>query len=148
MGLRRKGRELALQALYQQEVAGDVSGQALRLFWQHFESAGGVKDFAMGLVDGVIARRGEIDALIEKVTANGRLERVSKVDLNILRVATFELLATPEVPPAVVINEAIEIARRFGTEESSVFVNGVLDQIATELGVKPAETTAAPAADE
>lgn len=136
MGLRRKGRELALQALYQQELTSDVSDQALRMFWQHFDAADAVKDFALGLVHGVAEHRSAIDALIEKVSANWRLERLSKVDLNVLRIAAFELLVTPAVPPSVVINEAIEIARRFGTQESTAFVNGVLDQIATELGVK------------
>ena len=136
MGLRRKGRELALQALYQQEITADQSDRALRMFWQHFDTADAVKEFALSLVHGVAERRSEIDRLIEKVSANWRLDRLSKVDVNILRLATFELLATPSVPASVVINEAIEIARRFGTGESTVFVNGVLDQIATDLGVK------------
>ena len=139
MGLRRKGRELALQALYQQELTGDMSDQALRMFWQHFDTADAVKAFALSLVHGVAERHGEIDALIEKASANWRIDRLSKVDLNVLRIATFELLATPTVPPSVVMNEAIEIARRFGTQDSTVFVNGVLDQIAAELGVKAAE---------
>jgi len=136
MGLRRKGRELALQALYQREITDDVSDQALRAFWQHFDTTDAIKEFALNLVHGVAERRAEIDALIEKVSTNWRLDRLSKVDLNLLRLATFELLATPAVPPSVVLNEAIEIARRFGTQESTVFVNGVLDQIAAELGVK------------
>ncbi|HUI28490.1 MAG TPA: transcription antitermination factor NusB [Candidatus Kryptonia bacterium] len=148
MGLRRKGRELALQALYQQELTGDLSDQALRMFWQHFDSADAVKEFALGLVHGVAERHVEIDALIAKASANWRLDRLSKVDVNILRLATFELLATPAVPPSVVINEAIEIARRFGTQESTVFVNGVLDQIATELGVKISATEMGNAVDD
>ncbi len=141
MGSRRKGRELALQALYQQEITGDLSAQALRAFWHHFDATDESKAFALTLVNGVGARRGDIDPLIEKVSAHWRLERLSKIDVNILRLATFELLATPAVPPSVVINEAIEIARRFGTEESSAFVNGVLDQIAAELGVKTTAET-------
>ena len=122
--------------MYQQEITADQSDRALRMFWQHFDTADAVKEFALSLVHGVAERRSEIDRLIEKVSANWRLDRLSKVDVNILRLATFELLATPSVPASVVINEAIEIARRFGTGESTVFVNGVLDQIATDLGVK------------
>ena len=80
--------------------------------------------------------RADIDGLITQSTEHWRFERLSHVDLNVLRVATYELSYTREVPPSVVMDEAIEIARRFGTEESAVFVNGVLDQIATRLGVK------------
>ena len=137
MGARRKGRELALQALYQQEITGEASDRTLRLFWENFDGSGPVKEFALSLVHGVAERREEIDAVIGKVMQNWRVERLSKVDLNVLRLATYELLGTPEVPANVVINEAIEIARRFGSQESSVFVNGVLDQVAAQLGVKP-----------
>jgi len=137
MGARRKGRELALQALYQQEITGEVSDRMLRPFQESFEGSEPVKEFALRLVHGVAERREEIDAVIGKVMQNWRVERLSKVDLNVLRLATYELLGTPEVPVTVVINEAIEIARRFGSQESSVFVNGVLDQVAAELGVKP-----------
>jgi N utilization substance protein B len=143
MGMRRKGRELALQALYQQEITGEVSDTALRGFWQSSDAAEPVKQFALSLVEGVAGRRADIDALVDKAAANWRLDRLSKVDLNVLRLATYELLATPEVPPSVVINEAIEIVRRFGSEESAVFVNGVLDQVATLLGVKPVGKAAA-----
>jgi transcription antitermination protein NusB len=147
MGLRRKGRELALQALYQQEITGEASERALRLFWENFDTSDQVKEFALHLARGVMERRHEIDALIARASENWRLERLSKVDLSILRLATFELLATPEVPANVVINEAIEIARRFGAGESTEFVNGVLDQVADDLGVKPADRQARPAAD-
>ncbi len=143
MGARRKGRELALQALYQQEITGEATARALHLFWENFEGSAPVKEFALSLIQGVADRREQIDAVITKATQNWRLGRLSKVDLTVLRLATYELLATPEVPASVVLNEAIEIARRFGTEESSVFVNGVLDQVATQLGVKPAGRTAA-----
>ncbi|MBI1818045.1 MAG: transcription antitermination factor NusB [Deltaproteobacteria bacterium] len=142
MGMRRKGRELALQALYQQEITGEVSENSLRGFWLSSDATEPVKAFALSLVEGVVGRRAEIDALVDKAAANWRLDRLSKVDLNVLRLATYELLGTPEVPPSVVINEAIEIVRRFGSEESAVFVNGVLDQVATQLGVKPVGKTA------
>ncbi|HVN83720.1 MAG TPA: transcription antitermination factor NusB [Candidatus Binatia bacterium] len=147
MGLRRKGRELALQALYQQEITADHSDQALRMFWHHFDTTDAVKEFALTLVHGVAERRDEIDRLIEKASANWRLDRLSKIDVNVIRLATYELLATPSVPASVVINEAIEIARRFGTQDSTAFVNGVLDQIAAELGVKDAGRDAAAAVE-
>jgi N utilization substance protein B len=142
MGQRRKGRELALQALYQQDVSGEISDGALRQLCDHLEPNEAVKVFAMDLVRGAKARRAEIDALIDRVSRNWRLDRLAKVDLSLLRLATFELLGG-EVPANIVINEAIEIARRFGTEDSTAFVNGVLDQIAELLGVKPAQRSAA-----
>ena len=144
MGARRKGRELAVQALYQIEVRGDPSGEALSLFWDQSEAGSGAKAFAAALVTGVADQRQRIDALITGACEHWRLERLSAVDLNVLRVATFELLQNPPPPTSVVLDEAIEIARRFGTADSSVFVNGVLDQIAARLGLKePAHGPAA-----
>jgi N utilization substance protein B len=95
-----------------------------------------VREFAQELVDGVRARLERIDGLIAASAEHWRLPRLSRVDLNLLRLATFELVARPDVPPSVVINEAIEIARRFGSDDSAAFVNGVLDHIAQVLGVK------------
>lgn len=136
MGARRKGRELAVQALYQIELAGDASAGGLNLFWQQAEASSHAKEFAMGLVAGVRERQAAIDELITQCSEHWRFERLSRVDLCVLRLATYELLATPNVPTSVVLDEAIEIARRFGTEESATFVNGILDQVATRLGVK------------
>jgi N utilization substance protein B len=136
MGARRKGRELAVQALYQIEMRGD-SAAALRLFWERCDAAERAKDFGRVLVDGVCAQRQRIDALITEASEHWRVERLSPVDLNVLRVATCELLQNPAVPMNVVLDEAIEIARRFGSAESAVFVNGVLDHIAGQLGLKP-----------
>ncbi len=135
MGARRKGRELAVQALYQIDVSGE-SASALRWFWDHCEAGDRAKEFGTALVIGVCAERQPIDALITQACEHWRFERLSRVDLNILRLATYELSQTRNVPTSVVIDEAIEIARRFGTEESAAFVNGILDQIATRLGVK------------
>ena len=141
MGARRKGRELEVQALYQIEVTGESSEAALQLFFESCDAGGRAKEFAQTLVVGVRARQERLDELIAQASEHWRFERLSRVDLNVLRVAAYELLETPAVPTSVVLDEAIEIARRFGTEESAVFVNGILDQIARRLGVQ-AETSA------
>jgi transcription antitermination protein NusB len=137
MGTRREARELALQALYQLDVTGegdDASG--LAVFWTHFDAPDDVRAFARELVQGVREHRDRIDALVGESTEHWRLPRLSRVDLNLLRLATFELLARPDIPASVTINEAIEIARRFGSDDSAAFVNGVLDHVAQVLGVK------------
>jgi N utilization substance protein B len=140
MGARREARELALQALYQLDMTPDSDpGKGLGLFWADCGAREEAERFARELVEGVTASRERIDALIAERTEHWRLPRLSRVDLCLLRLATFELLARPEIPASVTINEAIEIARRFGSEESAAFVNGVLDGIATVLGVKDRE---------
>jgi len=135
MGSRRKGRELAVQALYQNEILGDDGGEAMRLLLQQSEAGPAAKKFAADIVDGVHENLQRIDELIASASSNWRFERLSSVDVNVLRVAVFEMLAGG-VPTSVVIDEAIEVARRFGTNESATFVNGVLDPIASRLGVK------------
>jgi N utilization substance protein B len=142
---RRAGRELALQALYELEMAGEgTSADATASLGAHFagEGEGGGSDgetFARELVHGVQAERARIDALIQEAAVHWQLDRLSRVDLCVLRLATFELIARPEIPAAVTIDEAIEIARRFGSEDSAAFVNGVLDHIAGVVGAKQRE---------
>jgi N utilization substance protein B len=137
MGTRREARELALQALYQLDVTGEGdAGRGLALFWTHFDAPDEARTFARELIEGVGAQRERIDALIAESAEHWRLPRLSRVDLNLLRLATFELLARADIPASVTINEAIEIARRFGSDDSAAFVNGVLDHIAAVLGVK------------
>ncbi len=136
MGIRRKGRELALQALYQIEMTGDTSSQALDFFWDHFEGNAKAKDFARRLASGVVAHREKIDRLIEQSTDNWKLTRMAKVDLTILRLATYELLFCPDIPMNVSMDEAIEIGKRYGSGDSATFINGVLDQVAVAGGVK------------
>ena len=137
MGTRREARELALQALYQLDVTGEGDpGRGLALFWTHFEAEPDARSFARELVDGVREHHERIDGLIGASAEHWRLPRLSRVDLNLLRLATFELLARPDIPASVTINEAVEIARRFGSDDSAGFVNGVLDHIAGVLGVK------------
>ena len=136
MGIRRKGRELAIQALYQIEITGDASSRALESFLSHFEGNAQAKDFARRLVAGVLANRERIDRLIEGSAENWKLTRMAKVDLTILRMATYEMLFCPDIPVNVSMDEAIEISKRFGSDESPNFINGVLDQVAASGGVK------------
>ena len=132
--VRRRARERALQALYQNDLCGGGS-DAFEVYWRHFgEDDEPVHTMAGDLVHGVQNHRAQIDALIESSSKNWRLDRMSRVDRNILRLATCELLLSAEVPRSVVLHEAIEIAKRFGAEGSAAFVNGVLDRIADEVG--------------
>jgi N utilization substance protein B len=130
MGPRRHGRELAVQALYQVELTEDASAHSLALFLSHFEGGAEAKEFARRLIDGVLEHRKEIDRQIGDATENWKLERIAKVELVILRLATYELLFCPDIPQNVSLDEAIEIAKRFGSDDSPTFINGVLDKIA------------------
>ena len=135
-GTRRKGRELALQALYQIEMTGDISAGAVDSLLNHFEGAATAKELARRLVAGVVSQRSEIDRRIEECTENWKLTRLAKIDFLILRLATYELIYCPDIPHNVSLNEAIEIGKRFGTDDSAAFINGVLDQIAQVSAVK------------
>lgn len=137
MGTRRKGRELALQALYQIEITGDASAAAVDLFLSHFEGSAQAKEFARRLVSGVVSQRPDIDRVIEECTENWKLGRMAKVDLLILRMAAYELIFCPDIPLNVSLDEAIEIGKRFGTGDSGSFINGVLDQLAHAEITKP-----------
>ncbi len=127
---RRKGRELALQALYQIEITGDPSGTAVDLFLRHFEGNIKAKEFARRLVSGTVSQRAEIDRLIAQATEHWKIERLAKVDFVLLRMAAYELMFCADIPTAVTLDEAIEIAKRFGSAESASFINGVLDHVA------------------
>ena len=145
MSARRKSRELALQVLYQLEMSGDASEQALHSFAESFEHSPKARAFGEDLVRGVLARGAEIDACIAAASEHWRVERLSRIDANVIRIAVYEMITPPGLPLEVAINEAVEVARRFGTAESPSFVNGVLDQIAKRLGLERAPR---PAADE
>ncbi len=129
MGIRHKGRQIALQILYQKDVAGISLEEALAAYQHHLNPSPEAFAFARELVEGVAAHQSQIDALIQKHSENWRLERMSVTDRNILRLGTYELLYRPDIPPKVAINEAIELAKEFGTEDSPAFVNGILDAI-------------------
>lgn len=133
MGKRRQARECALQVLFQIEFQEIEPRQALELYWRRHEVPSEVREFAEKLIEGVWRNRSEIDSLIAKHSTNWRLDRMPAVDRNILRIAGYELLFEREIAASVTLNEAIEVAKRYGTEESSSFVNGVLDPIAKSL---------------
>jgi N utilization substance protein B len=133
VGRRRKARETALQFLYQLDVrdCDDLPTQAEE-FWARHPVDPATRAFADELVGGTKQNQTKIDGLIAQSAEHWDLDRMAAVDRNILRAAVYELLWHPEVPPKVAINEAIEIAKKFGTEESSRFINGILDRIARE----------------
>jgi N utilization substance protein B len=135
MGKRREGREVALQLLFHWDLNVHEAPQAtdLDLFWELRNVIAGVRSFATTVLNGVIAHQVTIDSKITKYTANYELKRISAVDRNILRMAIYEMLYAVDVPPIVAINEAIDIAKKFGTEESGKFVNGVLDRVKLDL---------------
>ena len=131
---RTKARERAVQALYQIDVAATDLDEALSRFWKSFEPVEReVMQVAEELVRGVARHRRELDAAIEAVSQNWRLDRMARVDRNVLRLAAFELLHQGDVPVKVVINEAIELGKKFGSESSGAFINGVLDRVAGAL---------------
>ncbi|MCS6798795.1 MAG: transcription antitermination factor NusB [Myxococcota bacterium] len=134
MGSRRRAREAALQMLYQMDVAAMGADEAIARYWDELATERDGESFANELVRGVERERERIDALIRGVSEHWRLERMACVDRNILRLGVYELLAVPDVPRRVTLNEAIELAKRFGAEGSAAFVNGVLDRIAADLG--------------
>jgi N utilization substance protein B len=119
--------------LYQIDLSGEDPARAIALYAEHLAPDEPVSEFASELVRGCSEHREQIDAKLREVSRHWRLERMARVDRNILRLATFELLWRSEIPRRVTLNEAIELAKRFGDEDSPAFVNGVLDRIASEL---------------
>jgi N utilization substance protein B len=133
---RTRARERALQALYQIDVAAEGIDEALAGFWKSFEPVEReVRELAEALVRGVAESRRAVDEAIEEASSNWRLDRMARVDRNVLRLAVYELLRT-DVPVKVVINEAIELGKKFGSESSGAFVNGVLDKVANGLSAE------------
>jgi len=147
MGSRRRARELALQILFQMDAQEDLSvAQGLGMFFHHLAigDADGeatvsdldaeTRDFCEGLVRGVRDNQDELDRALSQASRNWRLERMARVDRNLLRLALYEIRHLPDVPAKVAINEAIEIAKRFGTADSPAFVNGILDRCLADGG--------------
>ena len=134
MGTRRKSRELAMQMLFQGDLGKQKPEEVQTLFWGSRED---VDDETRGFADDIhrlaVEREDEVDALIQKHAQNWRLERMPVVDRNLLRAAVAEMLGYPKTPAAVVINETLEIARRYAAPESLNFLNGVLDAVGREL---------------
>ena len=135
MGARRKARICALQMLFQYDIAQPRVDELATNYWEAFgDDMGNVaRDFSNNLALGAIARLDEIDALIKKRAEHWRIQRMAVVDRNILRLAIYEFLYEADTPKTVVINEALEIARRFSTFEATQFINGILDAIKRDL---------------
>jgi len=137
MGSRRKGREAALRILYFMDVSSVSGTQAIKSYWGHLVGDAEPSEqveFANQLVRAYADHEDEINELIRSSSHHWRLERMPLVDRNVLRVAIVELREMGDIPKRVTLNEAVELAKRFGSEGSGSFVNGVLDRIATELG--------------
>ncbi len=137
MGARTSGREAALQVLYALDGAtpsGDEIERVIKEYWRELPGDVEGREYADELVRGTAGTRDKVDGFIKGASRHWRLERMARVDRNILRLGVFELCECREVPRPVVIDEAVELAKRYGAEGSSVFVNGVLDRIADDLG--------------
>jgi len=122
--------------LFQIETSGATAEQAIALFWRHFEGDPEGREYADAIVRGVHEKLAEIDACIVQSSSNWRIERMARVDRNLLRLGAWELQMKADVPRAVILDEAVELAKSFGAEDSGAFVNGVLNQIADKLGRK------------
>jgi N utilization substance protein B len=131
MGVRRQAREAALQALFMCDFIADWSSESAEFCLEHFSIPKSVRPYASQLCSGVIQNLAKIDSSLTCASEHWSLNRMGRVDRSILRLATFELIFLDEIPVNVAINEAIEIAKRFGAEESPHFVNGVLDRVAS-----------------
>lgn len=132
MRKRTQSREAALQILYQIEMTQDPQEKARQIYWENNPADPEIREFANQLVSGVIQYQEPIDQWIAKCADNWDITRMAAVDKNILRLASYELLYTEEIPPKVAINEAVELAKKYGDTDSSKFVNGVLDKIYKE----------------
>lgn len=130
MATRRRAREVVLQMLFQLEGSGATSSQVVEYYKTCFGEGPLPDQFSIDLFTAVAGALEEVDGVITSASDNWRLERMSRVDRNILRMGVYELESEADTPPLVVINEAVELAKRFGTEDSASFVNGILDRIA------------------
>lgn len=133
MGKRRQSREIALKLLYAWDITQEPAADLLQAPWVESLGPEGVRRFALTLVEGVVRHRDEIDALVQAWSMNWSLERIGVIERNILRFAICELLFLSDIPPNVTINEAVEVAKRFGTDEAPSFINGILDRIKQEV---------------
>jgi transcription antitermination protein NusB len=139
MGARTTARESALQMLFAIDSTDADPEDVIRDYWRETPGDAEGRAFADALVRGAAQSLAELDQLITTASANWRVERMTRVDRNVLRVGAYELSRCPDIPRPVAIDEAVELAKRFGTEESSSFVNGVLDRIAENCGRKKDE---------
>ena len=129
MGKRRKSRELAVKVLFHIEYNHDNPKEAFDLVYEHFSQGTPAIPFSKGLVFGVCENKKVLDKVISQASRNWKITRMSQVDKSILRIAVFEILFMEEIPPRVSIDEAVELGKKYGSEDSSRFINGVLDNI-------------------
>lgn len=134
MGARSAAREAALQMLYAAEIGKHPPETLLKDFWREFPGDAEGRAYADSAVRGVLEQRAQLDERVVSASANWRIERMSPIARNVLRLGTWELLNQPEIPRAVIIDESVELAKRYGGNESGSFVNGVLDRIADMSG--------------
>jgi transcription antitermination protein NusB len=130
---RRKARELAMQALFYMDMSQNDSKEAIKLFCENFVTSKRNLSFFLELINGVIKGLPEIDSVIKRFSSNWKISRMSIVDRNIMRLAVYEMLFCGDIPSKVSINEAIDIGKKFGAEESGAFINGILDSIRIAL---------------
>ncbi|MGA3281770.1 MAG: transcription antitermination factor NusB [Smithella sp.] len=135
---RRKAREIALQVLYSLNFVNIDTQDALDLFWGNFVAPKAAKEFAAFLVQGTCEHKDELDKLIAGCSDNWSLGRMSRVDINVLRLAVFEFLYCDDIPPKVTLNEAVDLGKTFGSENSGSFINGILDTLNLKLNKKNA----------
>ncbi len=133
MGVRRKARESALKMLYAWEVSKNPVERVIDTYWRDFEPQQEGREFSDQIFRGTVEHLQELDRAIQQASAHWKLNRMAALDRNLLRLATFELFYLEDVPKRVTLNEAIEIAKRFGTEDSWAFINGVLDKLAQSV---------------
>jgi N utilization substance protein B len=138
MGERRKARECALQIMFQLEFNSGDPKDLVKVYWEHQRASRQVREYGTWIVEKILDNGEAIDRAIQSASKNWRLSRMAVVDRNILRIAVCELLYEPTLDPAIVMNEAIEIAKRYSGEESAVFVNGVLDAVLRHIEGKAA----------
>jgi transcription antitermination factor NusB len=143
---RTRGRELALQFLYQRDLRGPDLLDGLEAFLKGEESDREARTFATKLVEGTVEHEDEINQRIQSVAQNWDIGRMAVIDRNVLRIATFELLHCRDIPPKVAINEAIELGKRYSTQNSGAFINGILDKIKSRFAEPEAPSEAPPAA--
>jgi N utilization substance protein B len=140
MGNRRKSRELAMQALFYIDMNQDDSNELLERFCVNFNPSKKTRPFFLKLVSGVIQAKSEIDSIIVDFSDNWKISRMSCVDRNVIRIAVYELFYCQDIPPKVSINEAIDVGKKFGTEVSGAFINGILDGIHMALKKREIKT--------
>jgi N utilization substance protein B len=133
MGKRRRARELAIQVLFHMEYNPGDPGESFERVCESFGPPKEIRPYSREVVVGVWENRTDLDRLISGSSKNWRVERMSRVDINILRIAIYEVLHMKDVPPKVSMDEAVELGKRYGTEESGAFINGILDHIYNQL---------------